>query len=75
MALASWFLMASGDPDFQRAAFWFAQTGLVVSGVSIGGGLAVVANALDTNFRGAVRAALAADRAATRRLQAGDGGR
>ncbi len=75
MALASWFLLASGDPDFQRGAFWFAQTALLVSGVSIGGGLAVVAAALDTDWRGAIRAAVEADRAATRRFQAGGGGR
>ena len=73
MALASWFLLASGDPDFQRVAFWFAQTALLVSGVSIGCGLAMIAGALDTDWRGAVRAALDADRAATRRVQAGDG--
>lgn len=75
MALASWFLLASGDPAFQRGAFWFAQTALLVSGVSIGGGLAVVAAALDTDWRGAIRVALEADRAATRQLQAGDSGR
>ena len=75
MALASWFLMVSGDPAAQRVAFWFAQTGLVLSGISIGCGLAMIGAALDTDWRGAVRAALEADRAATRRLQAGDGGR
>ncbi len=75
MALASWFLMVSGDPAAQRVAFWFAQTGLVLSGISIGCGLAMIAAALDTDWRGAVRAALEADRAATRRLQAGDAGR
>ena len=75
LALASWFLMASGDPAFQRGAFWFAQTGLVLSGVSIGCGLAMAAAALGTNWRGAVRVALEADRAATRQLQAGDSGR
>jgi|GEM_PF-4720902 len=75
MALASWFLMVSGDPAAQRVAFWFAQTGLVLSGISIGCGLAMIGAALDTDWRGAVRAALEADRAAARRLQAGDGGR
>ena len=75
MALASWFLLASGDPDFQRGAFWFAQTALLVSGVSIGCALAMIAAALDTDWRGAVRAALEADRAATRRPQAEGGGR
>ena len=74
-ALASWFLMVSGDPVVQRGAFWLAQTGLVLSGVSIACGLAMVAAALDTDWRGAVGVVMEADRAVARRLQGGEGGR
>ena len=62
LALAAWFLLFSGDVVLQTMAFWLGQTALLVCGVSVGGGLAVVAARRRLSLWQAVRSVMTMDR-------------
>lgn len=59
-AVASWLLLFSGDAGAQRLALWTGQTAVLLCGVSLGGGLAVVSARRSVGLAGAIRAVLGA---------------
>ena len=74
-AIASWLLLFSGDEGVQRLSFWFGQTAVLLCGVSVGGGLALVSKGLGVGLRDAVRAVLRADRGPLKAAHDGENGR
>lgn len=59
-AVVSWLLLFSGDAGGQRLAFWLGQTAVLLSGVSLGGGLAVISVGRGVGLAGAIGAAMGA---------------
>ncbi len=56
LAVLAWWLLLTDEAVLQQLAFWLGQTALLVSGVSLGGWLAVVAYRKDAGLWAAIRA-------------------